>query len=90
VLGRRAASENARPVHVLSLVNHYSGLDASGGTNAIPWVGPILVRIPLGGLGGRPQSIEPIGALNMKWTLSRDTLQIEMTSVGHHAVLVIA
>jgi hypothetical protein len=89
VLGRRGAPDAASSLHVLSFVNHYSGLDSAVGKNSIPWVGPIRARIPLSTLGSKPKWIHPIGASGMKWTCSTDTLHIEMASVGHHAVLAI-
>jgi len=89
VLGHRGVAEGGPWLHVLSLVNHYSGLDTAAGKNPIPCVGPIRIRIPLDTLKTKPGFVHPIGVSNMKWNWSKDVLQVEMASVGHHGVLVI-
>jgi hypothetical protein len=84
VFGRRSAQ-----MHVVSLVNHYSGLDTAAGTNPVPWVGPARARVPLETLGRRPSAVYAIGVSGLKWAWAREVLEIEMASVGHHGVLVI-
>jgi len=84
VFGRR----DAGATHVLSLVNLYTGLAASGGS-VNPQVGPVKVTIPLRVFAARPKAVQAIDAQGMRWRLGRQALEVDITTVGHHAVLVI-
>jgi hypothetical protein len=75
--------------HVVSLVNLYGGLALSSGLTAHPQVGPVKVSIPLPVFATRPKSVRPIDTHGMKWKIAGNALEVEMASIGHHAVLVI-
>ncbi|MCE5306761.1 MAG: hypothetical protein LLG20_03890, partial [Acidobacteriales bacterium] len=84
VFGQR----DAGATHVLSLVNLYTGLAASGGS-INPQVGPVKVTIPLRVFVTRPKAVQAIDAQGMRWRAGQQALDIDIATVGHHAVLVI-
>jgi hypothetical protein len=84
VFGRR----DAGATHVLSLVNLYTGLAAAGGS-INPQVGPIKVAIPLRVFTTRPKAVQAIDAQGMRWRVGSEALEIEVASVGNHALLVV-
>jgi hypothetical protein len=87
VFGRRA--KGGSPLHVLSLVNHYGGLNPGTGPYALPNVGPVHVRIPTSGISPKPKSVRALGAEGVDWKFTAEALAIRIASVGHHAVLAI-
>jgi hypothetical protein len=76
--------------HVLSLVNLYAGLATAGGVPRHPQVGPIRINIPRHVFPAPPKSVRPIDAASMRWKLGGEALQVEIASIGHHALLVIS
>jgi len=79
VFGRRGG------VHVVSLVNHYAGMIIGG---PHPQVGPVSLRIPESVFPSRPRTVRPIDAKGVRWRFAKGLLQIDVESVGHHALLV--
>jgi hypothetical protein len=76
--------------HVLSFVNLYAGLVTAGGAPVHPQVGPIKVTIPLRVFASRPKTVQSIDAHGTQWKVGTNELQVEVTSIGHHALLVVA
>ena len=74
--------------HVLSLVNLYGGLATSGGPPMHPQVGPVEVSIPVRVFPARPKAVRPIDAHGVKWKISGNALEVQIASIGHHALLV--
>lgn len=74
--------------HVLSLVNLYGGLATSGGPPVHPQVGPVEVSIPVRVFPARPKAVRPIDAHGVKWKISGNALEVQIASIGHHALLV--
>lgn len=85
VFGRR----DGGATHVLSLVNLYAGLATAGGTPVHPQVGPVKVTIPLRVFGSRPKTVQSIDVHGMQWKVGSNELQVEIASIGHHALLVV-
>jgi hypothetical protein len=75
--------------HVLSLVNLLGGLALSGDSSVSPQVGPVHATIPLAVFASRPKSVRPIGADGVRWAVTAKGLEIDVASIGHHAVLAI-
>jgi hypothetical protein len=53
-------------------------------------VGPIKVTIPLRVFASRPKTVQSIDAHGTQWKVGTNELQVEVTSIGHHALLVVA
>jgi len=71
-------------------VNLYAGLVTTGGAPVHPQVGPIKVFIPLRVFASRPKTVQSIDAHGMQWKVGTNELQVEIASIGHHALLVVA
>jgi len=89
VFGRRENGPLGPALHVVSLINTYASLVLNSPDDPIPQVGPISVRIPLSELGHVPLSVDSIDTTGLTWKIDDNTLHLEMTSIGHHAVIAI-
>jgi len=77
-------------MHVVSLVNLYGGLAISaGGAPTYPQVGPVKVTIPIRVFASRPKSLQSIDATGVQWRVGPNELEVEIASIGHHALLVV-
>lgn len=85
VLGRQPNSAT----HVVSLVNLYAGMTPGPPGAPRPQVGPILVRVALSALGGRPSAVKSIDVQGLEWRVSDDALWIDARSVDVHGLLII-
>jgi len=87
VLGRKRGSP---AVHVISLVNLYTGLVAGPWASRAPQVGPVRLSLDTALLGTRPAGVRAIGAGEIRWSYAGDTIRIEADRIGSHAVLILA
>lgn len=86
VFGRK---RNGR-MHVISLINLYTGLVAGPWGSRRPQIGPLKLSVDTASLGARPSSVESIGAEGMRWAQRGARLEIEIDRIAQHAVVALA
>ena len=76
--------------HVISLVNYHAGLALGTGEGPPPRVGPVVLRIPAGVLRDTPKTVTPVDAEGLRWRNGPAGFEIDVASIGVHALLVLA
>ena len=89
VFGRQKPKAGREAVHVLSLVNLYAGMVTSADRTLAPRVGPLHVRVPLSFFTKAPTSVHPIDAKITRWRVTTESLEADIDSIGHHALLIV-